>query len=571
MLPLPVTLRTEGPESENGVAAGRKVKEKRLWSNLMAKSKRSKTSSGVYRTRESHLGKTPEAREHQLANLKLRWGKPVQGTIRGTSQGVASDRWTKKKLQEADIIEFATDCLGLSFAERPAQEVVLRALYGLPMTPEQVEIYRQLTGNDEVFEDGIEKTEAVLAVGARGGKSLLASIIALYESICRGHIWRKYLSPGEIGYAVITATREKQAQAIIQATCSRLLENSKVAYMLESSLQLELKLRNGLCIASFPCNSTAGRGLPIFLLVFDELAHYRVEGVNQDEKIYSALNPRRAQFRGAKCLKISTPAGKQGLFWDEFNEGFQVPGRLTVQGSTSLVNPLISEDFIKSEHRRNPDNARCEFGAEFAEKVDAYFPYDRLMECFVLDGDIPYDSRIRYFCGLDQSGLAGRDRFALCISHLADDDKVFVDAVRAWQTVDADLIMREIKEITGIYKVPTVSVDRYAVGWVRQALEKIGLEVQVRELLPTIYSNLKSLVIAGRVALPNNKSLRDGLVRTMAFYGRSNQLSISHERSSEGHADLADAVATAVFACSNRFLPAEFLAMFKGERRFSVS
>jgi hypothetical protein len=525
--------------------------------------RRSRVSSGTYRSRKSYLGRTPQAREKQLANLKYRWNKPV-----GILQD--ADRWTKKKLQEANIIEFATDCLGISFAERPAQEVILRALYGLPLSDSQVEIYRKLTYNESVFEPDTDKSEAILVLGCRSGKSFLAAVIALYEATARGDKWRKYLGEGETGYAVITATRIQQASQILQATCLRLLQNSKIPFMLESPLQSELKLKNGLSIASYPCNSTAGRGLPIFLLIFDELAHFRIEGKDYDERIFSALNPRRAQFPGAKCLKISTPAGKQGLFWNEFSEGFKVPGRLTVQGSTSLVNPLISKDFIEAEYRRNPDSAACEFGAEFAEKVDAFFPYDKLLECFVLDGDIPYDSRYRYFCGLDQSGLAGRDRFALSIAHLDNDDRVFVDAIRAWETRDADLILSEIKEITGAYKIPTVSVDRYALGWVRQALEKVGLEVQVRELLPVIYSNLKSLVIAGRVTLPNNKPLRDALVRTQAFYGRSNQLSISHERDALGHADVADAVAAAVFACSNRLLPAELVAMFSGKGRFSV-
>ena len=43
-----------------------------------------------------------------------------------------------------------------------------------------------------------------------------------------------------------------------------------------------------------------------------------------------------------------------------------------------------------------------------------------------------------------------------------------------------------------------------------------------------------------------NLELQAGLENTYAFYGRDNALSISHERSSSGYADLADAACTAI-------------------------
>jgi hypothetical protein len=480
-----------------------------------------------------------------LANLKYRWknGKPVEPP---------EDKFSTKNLQKLDIIEFATECLGLSFAERPGQEVVLRSLYGMPLSDEQIELYRKLTTNEMPFKPDIEKTEAVWAVGARGGKSTLASIIALYESICRGHIWKKYLQEGEVGYCVLVATRQAQSEAIIQRNATRLLEQSKVAYMLEDSWQAELSLKNKMRIVSMPCNSTAARGLPIFLLVFDEIGHYRVEGVKADEKIYSSLRPRQAQFPGSKCLLISTPSAKMGLFWDMFAEGFSIPGRLTIQAATRTINPTIPADFIAKEFRRDADNAAREFDARFAEQVHSFFPVDRLQESFVLQGDLPPESGCRYYASCDQSGLAGRDRFAFAISHKdnRNDKKVFVDICRAWDTTDSNVILQEINELTTAYKIREISIDRYGFGWIKSALEKLGLKVTVRESLPGIYVNAKSLIIASLLELPDNGALKSGLMRTMAYYNRNNSLSISHERSATGHADEADAVCAAVWAAS---------------------
>jgi hypothetical protein len=448
-----------------------------------------------------------------------------------------------------DIVEFAEYVLRISFKERPAQKVILKSLYGLPLTEPELEIYRQLTTNASVFESGTEKVEGIFAVGARGGKSFLTSVIALYEAT--RDKWAQYLTPGEVGYAVVTATKMQQAQDIIGASCARLMEGSRISHMIKESWTTSLVLSNGMCVASYPCNSTAARGLPIFLLIFDEIAHFRVEGPKADETVNNALRPRMAQFPGAKCLKISTPAAKQGLFWDEFDEGFQVPGRLTIQAPTRVVNPLIPQAFIDREYKRDPESAAREFGAEFAEQVDAYLPFAKLNECFVLGGDLLPDRANRYFAGIDQSGLSGRDRFAFAIAH-RQDKLVVVDLVRAWNTKDGNMIITEVKDLTGNYGIDSVTIDRYAGGWAKQALENIGLEVKVRETLPNVYQNFKSLMMAGCVKLPDTKSLKDGLVRTQAYYGRNNSLSISHERSVAGHADEADAVVTAVWVASSR-------------------
>ncbi len=501
------------------------------------------------RTKDSYRARTTEGRAKQLDNLtkgrgrKRKWqsGQPVKGA-----------KPSQADLEGMDIIEFAIDVLGISFDKRPAQEVILKAQYGLFLDAGQLEIYRELTAGD-VYRPGHEKAEGVYVLGARSGKSFLSSIIACFESIVNAPKWRKYLNPGEIGYVIIVATRLLQSQQVIGASCLRMLENSKVAHFIEDSVQTEIILTNDITIMSMPCNSTSGRGLPICCLILDELAWYRQEGPKQDYAILKALRPRMSQFRGAKLLAISTPASKTGLLHDLFDEGMDpdrpTPNRLTVQAETSFVNPTVDPEFLESEKHRDIDNYEREFLARFCEAVDAFLPSDKLLECFTLSGDVPPDSRYRYHCAVDQSGLSGRDRFAMSIAHKEKED-VVVDVSRTWSTKDGDRIIAEIQQIVKPYHIGTVALDRYSGGWARQAFERQGFEVTVRDLLPAIYVNLKSLVISGRVSLPDTKGLREGLLRTQAYFGRSNQLSIGHERTAEGHGDEADSAATAVWLAS---------------------
>ncbi len=494
-----------------------------------------------YRSAESYQSQDLIKRQHSLDNLSL-----------GRKQGIKRPTAPAKDLQDIDIITFATDqrYLGLSFETRPAQEVLLRVLYGLPLDRKQTRIYRKLTGNKKEFETGQDKTEAVWVLGARSGKSLLASIIALYEAT--RNKWQQYLSKGEFAYIVVIATRQKQAEQIIQANCSRLIENSPALRGIVKELyQTELTLTNNMKIISLPCNSTAGRGLPICAFVLDECGHFYTEGIKADQTIYDSLRPRMAQFPGAKVVLISTPAAKQGLLWNFFSEGFSVPSRFTAQADTRTVNPEIPKEFIKREYKRDVDYARREFGAEFAEKIESFFAYEVLQSSFTLVGSLAYNDKYAYSLGIDQSGLSGRDRFALAISH-KEGDRVLVDHIQAWETKDSDTILKEVGKLTGAYRLNKVNIDRYAKGWVAQALNKLGLEVEIRPSMAEIYTNLKSLMIAGRLRLPDNSDLKKALQNTQAFYGKNNALSIGHTRSAAGHADLADAVATSVWVGSSQ-------------------
>ncbi len=178
------------------------------------------------RSRDSYRAKSPEARAKQLENLvKGRGRKRGRPKVGGVV--LSGARISESNLQELNIVDFAEYVLNIDFSERPAQKVILKSLYGLPLEDFEIPIYTLLTTNESVFESGIEKTEGVWAVGARGGKSFLTSVIALYEAT--RNKWKQYLAPGEMGYAVITATKMQQAQDIIGANCARLLENSKIA------------------------------------------------------------------------------------------------------------------------------------------------------------------------------------------------------------------------------------------------------------------------------------------------------------------------------------------------------
>jgi hypothetical protein len=503
------------------------------------------------------ISNDPAARARSLANLvpgarKIRTARNMDKYAGNTLRQKLDQGWM-------DILEFCTSVLGIRL--RDGQRAILKCLYGLQgvrrgLKDEEVDIYRKITTNDPEFERGIEKREAVLALGRGSGKSFLVSCIALYETLVKAAHWRQYVTKDELAYCCVVATRMAQCVDIIQKNCARLLHHAAEKHpwlgdLIQEELKDRLVFSNGMAIISLPCTSTAGRGLPVFMTIFDEYAHFRIEGTRADEAVYNGLTPRLGQFGGGKLFMISTPAAKQGVFWESFSQGFQVPGRLTCQGGTLLMNPEFDVAYLAKEEKRDLDSYRREFLAEFSESCFAFLPATELGECFRVAGDQMVES-YRYFAGVDQSGLAGRDQFGFAIAHRSHQGEVVVDCVRSWATKSGDQIMGEIGELCQRYHVREILIDRYGAGWVKERFEGLGLVVGVRPELPTVFINLKSLILGKKVVLQDHKGLKDGLVTTEGYYSKSNSLSISHPRTSEGHGDLADAVATAVFAASAR-------------------
>ncbi len=82
-------------------------------------------------------------------------------------------------------------------------------------------------------------------------------------------------------------------------------------------------------------------------------------------------------------------------------------------------------------------------------------------------------------------------------------------------------------------------------------MTKAGLQPEVGPSGPETWTNFKSLLVAGKMELPDRKPLVSALKRTQSFYSKTNTLSIAHERSEDGHGDEADAVARMVMMLSN--------------------
>jgi hypothetical protein len=85
-----------------------------------------------------------------------------------------------------------------------------KSLFGLSMTPSEVEVFRRCAGR--TTPPTTAAREAWLVVGRRGGKSRIAALIAVFLASFRDY--RPVLAPGERGVVMVLAADREQARVV---------------------------------------------------------------------------------------------------------------------------------------------------------------------------------------------------------------------------------------------------------------------------------------------------------------------------------------------------------------------
>lgn len=88
----------------------------------------------------------------------------------------------------------------------------LRALFGLPLTEDELDLYRHCTGRQEA--PVVAFREAWVIVGRRSGKSRIAALVAVDLACFVDHA--KSLSPGERGTLMVLAADRRQARTVFR-------------------------------------------------------------------------------------------------------------------------------------------------------------------------------------------------------------------------------------------------------------------------------------------------------------------------------------------------------------------
>lgn len=455
-----------------------------------------------------------------------------------------------KGMAVPNIIEFVTDPQLLGLSVSPAQETLLRAIYALPMTSAQRDIYRLCTGRDEPPTK--ESGEVTVISGVRSGKdSRIATPIAAYEAAFGEHDLA--LSTGETGVIAIVC-QDMRATSVTYSYLRAYFEKSPILRTLlaDEPRAQSLDLVNRLQVRCFPTVAGSMRSWSIPVGIMNEPQLYQLEGsANSDVEIQVAMRRGMVGFARTKLVKIATPYMKSGVVYDDFTQAFgrPDPDRLVWRSTTALMNPSITEARLAQQRRLDPVRFEREFEAVFADDVAAFVPR-AWIEAAVQVGrfELPPNRSVRTVAVIDPSG-GGLDAFTFSIVFLMPGGRV-VQAVMKGQArhgaiaPDLEGLVREYMTLAKQYGCKEIISDRYAAGWVRQAVERHSLRFIASEYdRSQAYLNLEPLLAQGRIELLDHPQM----IRELALLERrpspGGKDVVNHPRG--GHDDYANALALA--------------------------
>jgi len=420
-------------------------------------------------------------------------------------------------VKRPSIVEFVTDprLLGLSLS--PAQETLLRAIYGLDLGHhDQLDLWRACTGRELYAAQPFG--EVTVLAGARAGKdSRIAAPIVCFEALFGGH--EKHLARGERAVIPLVAQDARATKIAFGYVRGYLTGSKLLASRVEEVLSLEIALTNRVAIQCFPCTLKSLRGWSVPAGVMDELGFWRLEGqADSDVEVQASIRRGMLSFASPRLVKISTPYMKSGVLFEDFKAAFgkDDADRLVWRAPSVLMNPSLRAERLERERRLDPSRFAREYEAEFAEDLDAFLPA-AWVDAAIVPGrhELPPLDGVSYYAAVDASG-GGADAFTLSIVHTegeASSRRVVQDVMRGWRgsrsgSVDLEGIVGEIVEVLRPYHVCTVRGDRYSAGWVRQAFERhAGVTYETAEDKSAAYIVLEPLFAQGRVEVLDHPQL----------------------------------------------------------------
>lgn len=417
----------------------------------------------------------------------------------------------------------------------------LAALFALPMTPEQLAIYRRCTGRSEP--PTAPASEAWLVCGRRAGKSFVLALVAVFLATFRD--WRPHLSPGERGTILVIATDRRQARVILRYVSALLTKVPMLARMIERDTTSGFDLTNAVTIEVSAASFRSVRGYTLLAALLDEIAFFRTDdAANPDYEILAAVRPGMATIPGAMLLCASSPYARRGALWDAHRRHHGKDGDpvLVWQAATRDMNPTVPQSVIDEAMERDPASAAAEYGAQFRSDIESFVTREAVEAC------APPGIRERaplvgvtYRAFVDPSG-GSADAFTLAIAH-KEDGLCILDAIRERRPPFAPTeVVADLSALLRSYGISTVAGDRYAGEWPREAFRAHGIAYEpAAKPKSDLYRDLLPALNSRRIDLLDDAKLIAQLVGLERRTARGGRDSIDHVPGA--HDDVANAVA----------------------------
>jgi hypothetical protein len=430
---------------------------------------------------------------------------------------------------------------------------VLKAAYAKPLSPDELELFRQ------VAERGPPEQpvhELWIAAGRRAGKDSIASAIVAASALVDHSA---ILRPGERGVALCLAVDREQARIVFSYVKAFFECIPMLRAMVERETSSSLALDNNIDIVIATNSFRSVRGRTIVCAILDECAFWRDESsASPDLETYRAIRPGMVTVPGALLVGISSPYRKAGLLYNMFKAHYAKPDprALYVKGASRTFNPTIDQAEVDAAIAEDPESASAEWLGEFRGDISDFIGREAIEACVVRGLMVrPPMPNVSYYGFVDPSG-GSNDAFTMAIVH-REGQRIVLDAIGERRAPFApDSVVDEFAATLRQYKISTIRGDAYAGEWPRQRFQSRGVTYEVADMNRSeLYLAMLPLINSGRVDLLDNQRMISQFVGLERRTARSGRDSVDHAPNS--HDDVANSVAGAVTmaASTSQFVP----------------
>lgn len=428
-----------------------------------------------------------------------------------------------------------------------------------PMTEADYLRYLFDEGRSNVREvvPGHQRREMVLSVGRRSGKTLITSCIIAYETyklLLKGNPQKHYgSSQSNVIQLISVATDKDQAGLLYQeasghfqrcdffkayaANATQSFATFQTPFDIDryGSYNDNPKARFSIKVTFRSCVAKGLRGGANILVALDEVAHFTDEGQSSADEVYQAVEPSTRTFspkdpnnntrpigeNEGRIILISSPLGKQGLFYKQYTLGFTsgaaADNMVCIQAPTWEVNPTVPAATFEGSYFKDPRVFYTEFGAEFTDRTRGWIENaDDLLACVqpTLKPAFSGPPRMPHYLGLDVA-LVG-DYTSAAIGHLTPEGKVqldFIERIRAGEgafvdqdRLEFDDIADWVESLSRRFYLSDGMFDQWAGIPMEQALAKRGMKNlksvhHTRTLTSQMFQNFKNMMLDKRLIL----------------------------------------------------------------------
>lgn len=426
---------------------------------------------------------------------------------------------------------------------------VAKILDGMPLSPPEIALYRELTGRDVA--PTVPFSEAYLIKPRRAGGTLFAAALGLHAAL---QDYRKRLGPGEMATVALIAADRRQARQLMNYVKGIAADSPIISPEVSGETAETVSFRHRTQLEVHTTSFRSTRGYSYAAVICDEMAYWRDEfSANPDIELIRAVRPGLANL-GGRLLGLSSPHARRGHLFDMFSRYYgKASDVLVIKAQHSQLNPTIDPKIIERAMAEDPEAARAEWFGEFRGDVSQWLA-DELIDA-ALEGRTGGRKRSE-MAFVDISG--GRhDASCLAIAHAEDataGDKApprivldLLEHVRAPH--EPDTVIGKFCEILKGRKISKVTGDRYAAEFVAGAFKRRGITYENSVLdKSSIYLEVMPAFAERRVTLINDKRLVTELrmlERRPRSGGKPDQ--VDHPSGTNSHDDAANAVAGALW------------------------